>query len=252
MKGRHYFISDAHLGARSHANPLEVEQRLVRFLDSIADDAAAIWMLGDIFDYWFEYRYVVPKGFVRFLGKLATLADRGVEIHFLVGNHDIWMFDYLEKEIGATVHHDPVEVDLLGRRFYLAHGDGADDRSRVFHFLRWLFRNKVCQRLYAAIHPRWSGGFALSWSQHSREKGNEALEEQEYQGESGEYLVRFVKQYSEQNPDIDYYLFGHRHIMLDLMVSRKVRMMILGDWIQLYSYAVWDGEAMMLMQFEEE
>ena len=121
-----YFASDAHLGARFHKDPLAIEKKLVRWLDSIKEDASAIWFLGDMFDYWYEYKYVVPKGHVRFLGKLAELSDRGIEIHIFIGNHDIWMFDYLQKEIGVIIHRDTLTIDLLGKRFFLGHGDEVD------------------------------------------------------------------------------------------------------------------------------
>ena len=246
-----YFASDAHLGARFHKDPLAVEKKLVRWLDHIKEDAQAIYFLGDMFDYWYEYKYVVPKGFVRFLGKLAELSDNGIEIHFFIGNHDIWMFDYLPKEIGATIHRYVLTVDLLGKRFFLGHGDEVDYRSKSFRFIRSLFRNKFCQWLYAGIHPRWSFGFALGWSLSSRKSGlkNEVAG---YQGENKEYLVQFAKEYLQSHPDINFFIFGHRHIMLDLMLSRTSRILITGDWMQHFSYIVWDGEALFLDQFEAE
>lgn len=247
-----YFASDAHLGARFHKDPLEVEKRLVRWLDSISADASAIWFLGDMFDYWYEYKYVVPKGHVRFLGKLAELSDRGVEIHLFTGNHDIWMFDYLQKEIGAIIHRDTLTIDLLGKRFFLGHGDEVDYRSKAFRLIRWLFRNRFCQWLYSAIHPRWSFGFALSWSLSSRKSGLERDEEKGYQGESAEYLVKFAKDYLKEHPDINYFIFGHRHIMLDLMLNRDSRILIAGDWMQYFSYIVWDGECLYMDQFLED
>lgn len=148
-----FFASDAHLGARFHKDPLAIEKKLVRWLDSIKDEAMAIYFLGDMFDYWYEYKYVVPKGFIRFLGKLAELSDSGVEIHIFIGNHDIWMFDYLPNEIGAIIHRDVLITDLLGKRFFLGHGDEVDYRSKAFRFIRALFRNKFCQWLYGRIHP---------------------------------------------------------------------------------------------------
>lgn len=247
-----YFASDAHLGARFHKDPLEIEKRLVRWLDSISADASAIWFLGDMFDYWYEYKYVVPKGHVRFLGKLAELSDRGIEIHLFTGNHDIWMFDYLQKEIGAIVHRDTLTIDLLGKRFFLGHGDEVDYRSRSFRFIRWLFRNRFCQWLYSGIHPRWSFGFALGWSLNSRKSGLEKKEEKEYQGESSEYLVKFAKYYLKTHPDINFFIFGHRHIMLDLMLSRDSRILIAGDWMQYFSYIVWDGNSLYMDQFMED
>jgi UDP-2,3-diacylglucosamine hydrolase len=246
-----YFASDAHLGARFHQNPLALEKKLVRWLDRIKEDALAVYFLGDMFDYWYEYKYVVPKGFVRFLGKLAELSDAGVEIHFFIGNHDIWMFDYLTKEIGAIIHRDVLTVDLLGKRFFLGHGDEVDYRSKMFRFVRTLFRNKFCQWLYAGIHPRWTFGFALGWSLSSRKSGLKN-ESSEYLGESGEYLVQFAKTYLQTHPDINFFVFGHRHIMLDLMLSRSSRILVAGDWMQHFSYIVWDGEALFLEQFEME
>jgi UDP-2,3-diacylglucosamine hydrolase len=246
-----YFASDAHLGARFHKEPLEVEKRLVRWLDSIKDDAGAIYFLGDMFDYWYEYKYVVPKGFVRFLGKLAELSDAGVEIHFFIGNHDIWMFDYLPKEIGAIIHKDVLVTELMGKTFFLGHGDEIDYRKKSFRLMRSLFRNKFCQWLYAGIHPRWTFGFALGWSLSSRKSGLED-EKHKYQGENEEYQVIFAKEYLKEHPDINYFIFGHRHIMLDLMLSRTARILIIGDWMRHFSYAVWDGENMLLEQFEAE
>lgn len=246
-----YFASDAHLGARFHADPLAVEKRLVRWLDAIKQDASEIWFLGDMFDYWYEYKYVVPKGHVRFLGKLAELSDAGIRIHFFIGNHDIWMFDYLPHEIGAVIHREPLTIYLLGKRFFLAHGDEVDNRSRAFRLMRYLFRNPFCQWLYAGIHPRWTFGFALGWSLSSRKQGLKAEGESNgYQGEAGEYLVEFAKAYLKSHPDINFFLFGHRHIMLDLMLSRTSRLLIAGDWMQHFSYISWDGENLFLDQFE--
>ena len=247
-----YFASDAHLGARFHEDPIAIERKLVRWLDSIKADAKAVWFLGDMFDYWYEYKYVVPKGFTRFLGKLAELSDNGVEIHIFIGNHDVWMFDYLPAEIGATIHREPLTIDLDGKRFFLAHGDEVDNRSRSFQLIRWIFRNRVCKILYSAIHPRWTFGFALGWSLSSRKKGLKKMEETVYKGESSEYLVQFAKSYLETHPDINFFIFGHRHIMLDLMLSRTSRILIAGDWMQYFSYIVWDGENLFLDQFEAE
>ncbi len=251
-----YFASDAHLGARFHRDPLAVEKRLVRWLDGIKEEAQAIWFLGDMFDYWYEYKYVVPKGHTRFLGKLAELADSGVEIHIFIGNHDIWMFDYLPSEIGAVIHREPLTVDLLGKRFFLAHGDEVDYRSRTFRVIRSIFRNRFCQWLYSGIHPRWTFGFALGWSLSSRKSGLKKKEEEiaatGYKGEAGEYLIAFAKSYLATHPDINFFIFGHRHIMLDLMLSRTSRVLIAGDWMQYFSYIEWDGQNLRLDQFEAE
>ena len=159
-----YFLSDLHLGARYFRSAHEAEKRAVAFLDHIKDDAAEIYLLGDVLDYWYEYRYVVPKGFVRFFGKLAELADNGVKITWLIGNHDIWIFDYLPSELGIEVADGVLEKDILGKRFFLSHGDGVGRMPLPFRFMRALFRNRFCQWLYSGIHPRWTIPFALGWS----------------------------------------------------------------------------------------
>jgi len=247
-----YFISDAHLGARFHKDTRAIEQKLVRWLDSVKGDAAAIYMLGDMFDYWYEYKYVVPKGHVRFLGKLAELADSGIEIHIFAGNHDVWLFDYLPKEIGAIIHDGTITVELLGKKFFLGHGDEIDFRSYGFRFLRALFRNKFCQWLYTGIHPRWTFGFALGWSFNSRKKGLKQHQAIEYQGEEAEYMVQFAKEYLKTNPDINFFIFGHRHIILDLMLNKTSRLLVSGDWMNYFSYIEWDGEELFIEQFEAE
>lgn len=249
-----YFVSDAHLGARFHKDPLAIEKKLVRWLDQIKADASAIWFLGDIFDYWYEYKYVIPKGHVRFLGKLAELTDAGIEVHIFIGNHDIWMFDYLPREVGATIHRELLTIELLGKNFFLAHGDEVDSRSWSFQLLRKIFRNRFCQWLYAAIHPRWTFGFAMGWSLSSRKSGLKKTEEEgyeKYEGERTEYLVCFAKDYLKTHPEINFFLFGHRHILLDLMLSRNARILVIGDWMKLFSYVEWDGNELALKLFEE-
>ncbi|GHT36738.1 UDP-2,3-diacylglucosamine hydrolase [Bacteroidia bacterium] len=243
-----YFVADAHLGARYHRDSLAVEKKLAGWLDSIKGEAAAIYFLGDMFDYWYEYKYVVPKGFVRFLGKLAELSDLGVEIHLFLGNHDIWMFGYLAEELGAVIHKDVLTVDLLGKRFFLGHGDEVDNRSRLFCFLRAFFRNRICQWLYAGIHPRWTFGLALGWSHNSRVEGLKKETNHACQGE--QYLVNFASEYLKSHPDINFFLFGHIHTLLDYELTPASRLLVVGDWISLFSYAEWDGETLALKQIE--
>lgn len=245
--GKIYFISDLHLGAAALADPMGNERRVVRFLDAIKDDCDELFLMGDIIDYWFEYRYVVPRGFTRFLGKLGELTDRGVRLHWFTGNHDIWIRDYIPSETGAVVHHEPEEVERQGRRLYLAHGDGLGDDSRAYKVMARFFRNRTCQRLFAAIHPRWTVAFAHAWSRHSRLSGDEFPD---FLGEDKEHLVRFAKDYLRGH-DIDYFIFGHRHIMLDLMLARSRRVIILGDWIRHFSYAVMEGGSLRLDAFDD-
>ena len=247
MKNKIYFASDMHLGSDLSENPKVTEKRFIRWLDSIGDSAKVLYLLGDVFDFWFEYKKVVPKGFVRFLGKIADMSDKGTEIHFFTGNHDIWIFDYLPLETGVIVHKEPLTTEIGGKVFFLAHGDGLGDNSRSFKFIRWVFHNRICQILFAGIPSRWGIGMAHSWSRSSRKKTAPLP----YLGESKEHLVLFAKEYIKKHPETDYLIFGHRHIMLDLMLSNKSRMMIIGDWIQFFSYAVFDGENLSLEQFEE-
>ena len=250
MKKNVYFLSDAHLGSRAIPHGRMHERRLVRFLDSIKDKASAVYFLGDMFDFWFEYKLVVPKGYTRFLGKVSELTDNGVEVHFFTGNHDIWCGDYLEKECGVIMHRKEIVTEIYGKVFFLAHGDGLGDNDKRFKFLRWLFHNKAAQTLFAAIHPRWAVDFGLNWAKHSRMKRVDG-KEPPYMGEDREYLVLYAKEYLETHPEINYFIFGHRHIELDLMLRRDSRLMILGDWINFFSYAVFDGEHMFLEEFIE-
>lgn len=245
-----YFLSDAHLGSLAIAHGRTQERRLVRFLDSIKDKASAIYLLGDMFDFWDEYRYVVPKGFTRFLGKLSELTDSGVEVHFFTGNHDLWTYGYLEEECGVMVHKAPVTTEIYGKVFYLAHGDGLGDPDNKFKFLRKLFHNRTCQRLLNFVHPRWGMALGLNWAKHSRLKRADG-KEAPFMGEDKEYLVRFAREYKHSHPNIDYFLFGHRHIELDLSIDKTTRMLILGDWIWQFTYAVFDGEHLFLGEYVE-
>lgn len=245
-----YFLSDAHLGSLAIEHPRMQERRLVRFLDSIKHKAAAVYLLGDMFDFWYEYRYVVPRGYTRFLGKLSELTDLGVEVHFFTGNHDIWAYDYLEKECGVVLHKQPLTTEIYGHTFFLAHGDGMGDPDRKFKFLRAVFHNRVCQRLFSSLHPRWGMWFGQTWAKHSRLKHNET-EEPAYMGEHREHLVLFTKDYISRHPDIDFFIYGHRHIELDLQLTKRSRMLILGDWITQFTYAMFDGEFMHFGEYVE-
>ena len=245
-----YFLSDAHLGSLAIDHSRTQERRLVRFLDSIKDKASAIYLLGDMFDFWNEFKYVVPKGYTRFLGKISELTDMGVEVHFFTGNHDIWTYGYLEQECGVILHRKPLTTDIYGKVFYLAHGDGLGDPDSKFKFLRQIFHNHTCQVLFNAIHPRWSMWLGLTWAKHSRMKRADG-KEPAYMGEDKEFLVRYTKQYMQTHSDIDYFIYGHRHIELDLMLSRKSRMMIIGDWIWQCTYVVYDGEHIFLEEYVE-
>ncbi len=243
-----YFLSDAHLGSRAIKNSREQELILVQFLNSIKEKAKEIYLMGDMFDFWFEFKNVVPKGFTRFLGKLSELTDSGIKIHFFIGNHDLWCQDYLEQECGVTIHRDPKIVTIGNKKFYLAHGDGLGDPDWKFKILRSMFHNRFLRFLFASIHPRWSLSFGLNWAKHSREKRVNGLEP-EFQGEKNEHLIIYSKALLEKKPDINFFIYGHRHIMLDLMIRKDSRVVILGDWINHFSYAVFDGEHLFLDQY---
>lgn len=247
--GKIYFISDCHLGAGTLENPLDFERRVVRFLESIEDDCSELYLVGDIIDYWFEFKYVVPKGFTRFLGQLGKMTDKGIKIHWFTGNHDIWIFDYIPQETGCILHTEPLETTLNGKKLYIAHGDGLGDDSKMLKFMRGFFHNKTCQWLFKLVHPDLTTQFAHWWSKKSRLSGDDFPE---FLGENQEYLVLFakdkLKEKQSQNSHIDYFIFGHRHIELDLMLSRDCRLFILGDWIKHFSYAVMDENGRMWME----
>lgn len=260
-QGKVYFTSDAHLGSGYHAQPLEVERRLVRWLESIRPTASAVYFLGDMFDYWFEYRTVVPRGYTRFLGTLSLMSDEGIEIHFFVGNHDVWFADYIATEVGAKIHHHCEVVDILSKRFRLSHGDEeCSHEGWVQRLLYRTFRSKICRWLYAGIHPRWTVGFAMSWSLYSRKQGvrRQTLGKiphayhNDYFNLEDEYLIKLGKELAMRQPDIDYFLFGHRHLMVDMALRGDKRILILGDWLRYNSFAVWDGSVLYLEQFEVE
>lgn len=245
-----YFISDAHLGSLAIRHRRTQERRLVRFLDSIKDKAAAIYLLGDMFDFWNEYKYVVPKGYTRFLGKLSEITDMGVEVHYFTGNHDLWTYGYLEQECGVIVHKKPITIELYDKEFYLAHGDGLGDPDNKFKLLRKMFHSSLCQKLLNFMHPWWGMQLGLNWAKHSRLKRADG-KEVPFMGEDKEYLVQWTKEYMKTHPNIDYFLYGHRHIELDLTLEKKTRMIILGDWIWQFTYAVFDGERLYLEQYVE-
>lgn len=245
-----YFLSDLHLGASYYKDKRERELRVVSFLESIRDTASEIYLMGDVLDYWFEYRTVVPRGYVRFFGALASLADSGVKITWFIGNHDIWLFDYLRDELGIRVV-DGVEVkEILGKKFFLNHGDGVGHLTPGFRFIRWLFRNRMCQKLYSGIHPRWTVPLAYLWSAHNR---NILEYKPEFRGMDEEPLAIFARDYYRNvDPSINYFVFGHVHVVVDEPISPTCRFVILGDWITEFTYAIFDGERFEIRKFIDE
>lgn len=247
MRDKTYFVSDLHLGASYIADPRNHERRICRWLREIAPSARALYLLGDVLDYWYEYRTVVPRGFTRFFGTLAELADQGVEITWLRGNHDIWIFDYLPAEIGLKVEDGLIRRTIDGRVFVMEHGDGVGEMRRTYRWMRRLFRNRVAQRLYAAIHPRWTVGFAHRWSSHSRLHGEADREELR----DDDKLVRFSREYLAGHPEVNYFVYGHRHILAERQIGQDCRVVILGDGFRHMSYAQWDGHRLILAKMPE-
>lgn len=236
---RVYFLSDLHLGAHSFADPKKAEHNVVEFLDSISSDASEIYFLGDVLDYWFEYRYVVPRGHIRFFGKLAQLTDAGVKITWIIGNHDIWIFDYLPEELGVEVADGSIIRKIGNRIFFLSHGDGVGKTPVSFQAMRNLFRNRICQKLYSAIHPRWTIPFALGWSRKSRRQGMEL--NKCITVEAIKKLQEFAAADHSAHPEIDFYIFGHVHAQSRKMVD-KAEVITLGGWVDVFDYLVFDGD----------
>ena len=245
-KSKIYFVSDIHLGAPALNNNREREQKFVAWLDEIKQDAAALFLMGDIFDYWFEYKKVVPRGFVRTLGKIAEIADSGIPVHFFTGNHDVWVFDYLPSELGVQIHRSEMRISFSGKKFFLAHGDGLDPYDKGYHFLKKLFTNRFLQWMYARIHPNLGIYLAHKWSKKSRLTKGMSVP---FHGEDKEGLLHFAKSVLEDE-EVDYFIFGHRHLLLDLPLEKKSRYINLGDWITHYSYGVFDGEKFELKKYK--
>lgn len=243
-----YFASDFHLGVPDHATSLEREKRIVRWLDKVAVDASEIYLVGDLFDFWFEFKTVVPKGFVRLLGKLAELSDRGIQLHIFHGNHDLWQFGYLDEELGCKVYAKPITVNLNGKQFYIAHGDGLGPGQKWFKFILSIYRNYYFQRLFAFFHPN-IGITTANWFSH-RSKQQTYTEHPEFLGEDKEHLMLHAKEIQSQTP-IDYFIFGHRHLPFDKIMGQS-HVINLGDWMEYNTYAVFDGVSVELKSYEDK
>jgi len=248
IRNKLYFASDFHLGTGTYASAREREKRLVRWLELIKADAAEVFLMGDVFDFWFEYKTVVPKGYIRFLGKLAELADAGVKLWMFKGNHDMWMFDYFERELGATIISNEMEIERNGKKFYLHHGDGLGPGDNFYKFLKRFFRSRFCQWLFARIHPNLGVGIANYWSTHSRIAN---LNNEHHKPGEQEWLVKFSNELL-QTHFYDYLVFGHRHLPLDIQLNAQSRYINLGEWVNACSYAVFDGQTLRLEYFENQ
>ena len=241
-----YFASDFHLGNSSAKFNRLREKKIVRWLNHISKDAEEIYLLGDIFDFWFEYKYVVPKGFVRFLGTLAHLTDSGIRIHLFCGNHDLWLRDYFQDELGIFVHKQRETPALYGKTFMLGHGDGLDPKDKKYKFINSIFKNKFCISAFATLHPRWAIAMAQKWSRSSRASHSE--KDMIDLGEKEPIYQFCLKTLESQN--IDFFVFGHRHLVCNKKIKDKTRYINLGYWNIYGHYAVWDGENLELKKFD--
>jgi UDP-2,3-diacylglucosamine hydrolase len=242
-----YFASDFHLGVPTFEQSLEREKRICRWLDSIKPDAAEIYLVGDIFDFWYEYRYTVPKGNVRLQGKIAEITDAGIPVHFFVGNHDLWMKDYFKQELSVSVFHEPVTRTYNGKTFYIGHGDGLGPGDKGYKLLRKIFVSPLCQWLFSRLHPNLAFYIARRSSKRSRVITGDS--DEKFLGNENEWLYLFCRDYLKTHA-VDYFIFGHRHLPLDLDVDGKARYINLGEWIQYNTYAVFDGKSLSLLKFE--
>jgi UDP-2,3-diacylglucosamine hydrolase len=242
-----YFLSDFHLGAPDHDSSLEREKIIVQFLDEIKNDAAEIFLAGDMFDFWYEYKKVVPKGYVRLLGKLAELSDRNIPMHFFAGNHDMWMKDYFQKELNIPVYYHPKEFERNGKKFLIGHGDGLGPGDHGYKRLKKFFRNPISKWLFGILPPVAGMGLASYLSRRSRTQTGAS--EEIFLGEDKEWLIIYCKeQLKEKN--IDFFVFGHRHLAIDHRLTATSRYINLGDWIRYYTYAVFDGEKLDLKSYK--
>jgi len=244
-----YFASDFHLGIDARLSSGDREQQIVRWLDEVSLDASEIYLVGDLFDFWFEYQAVVPRGYVRFLGKLAEIADRGIPIHVFTGNHDMWMSDYFEKEMGLQLYRAPVIREIGGKKFLIGHGDGLGPGDHGYKFIKRVFAHPLSQWLYARLHPNFAFVMANFWSGKSREKADS---KDEWLGKEKEWLVMYA-QNKIKKMDLDYLIFGHRHLPIDCTLDNNhSRYINLGDWLFFNSYAVFDGTEVEIRFFEND
>jgi UDP-2,3-diacylglucosamine hydrolase len=241
-----YFASDFHFGVPSYEASLQREKVVVAWLDQVKHDAHSIYLVGDIFDFWFEYKYAIPKGFIRFQGKLAELRDAGIPIYFFTGNHDMWMFDYFQKEIGIVIYREPQELVINQKKILLGHGDGLGPGDSMYKIQKKFFNSKVCQWLFARIHPNLGMGIAQLWSKESRIANTKR--EEKFDGEENEFLLTYCREVEKINHH-DFYIFGHRHLPLELNVGSNSKYINLGEWVNFNTYAACDGMTVSLNTF---
>jgi UDP-2,3-diacylglucosamine hydrolase len=243
-----YFVSDAHLGFPDHATSLVREKKLIAFLKEASADAKEIFLVGDIFDYWYEFKSVVPRGFTRLLGTISEITDSGIKVHFFAGNHDMWSFGYLEKECGVMFHKDEYIAEYNGKRFIVAHGDGMGPHDKGYKFLKKIFTSKVLRWMFSRLHPNFNLWYGQSWSYRRRKR--EKPEEYTFLGEEKEHLLQYSLHLLEKE-HYDYMIYGHRHVPYHKRHNDKTDIVLLGDWLHHYTYAVYDGTGIELKYFRK-
>lgn len=242
-----YFASDFHLGAPNYEKSLEREKAIVSWLNHIESTALEIFLVGDIFDFWFEYKHAIPKGFVRLQGKIAQLTDSGIPVHVFTGNHDMWIFDYLPKELGIQLHREPQTREFYGKKFMIGHGDGLGPGDRGYKFIKKVFENKFCQWSFARLHPNFGYWLANYFSKSSRAStGNE---DEVFEGKEKEWLYIYCEKVL-LTEHFDFFVFGHRHLPLAIELSNNSNYYNLGDWIKYYTYLEFDGEYVSLKKWD--
>lgn len=247
LKGNIYFASDLHLGIPNREASLEREKAFVRWLDMVSADAAEIYLLGDIFDFWFEYKKVVPRGYTRLFGKLAELTDGGLPIYIFTGNHDLWLKDYFSEELGIPVYKEAQIRTFQNKKFFLAHGDGLGPGDRGYKMMKKVFTNPLCQFAFRQLHPDFAAKTALFFSRKSRDA--QAHDEVKFLGIEDEWLCQYALRKLEKE-HFDYFVFGHRHTPVNIDLNKQSKYCNLGDWIKHRSYAKFDGESLSVLFFE--
>lgn len=243
-----YFASDLHLGARAVKDNRANELRFVRWLEEVRKDATEIYLLGDIFDFWFEYKKVVPKGGVRLLGKIAEIADSGIPVYYFAGNHDAWLFGYFEKELGIKVYHKPLDIILAGKKFQIGHGDGLGPGDKFYKFMKVVMDNKLCRFLFTWLHPDIGQWIALQWSKKSRERNDY---EDSYLGDDREWLFQYCQEELKRE-HYDYFVFGHRHLAIDKVLNAEgSRYINIGEWFSECNYGIFDGKEFTLKKYTD-
>lgn len=244
---RIYFASDLHLGTPTYEKSLARERLFVQWLDQIKADASELFIVGDLFDFWFEYKHAVPRGFVRVLGKLAELSDAGVRIHLFTGNHDVWIFDYLPCELNATLYRNPAVFERFGQKALVGHGDGLGPGDHGYKFIKKIFTNRLCQWLFARLHPNFGVGLADYFSRTSR--AHTGHKDGTYLGDENEWLLIYSKEQLAKDPSLNHLIFGHRHLPILRKIGPEATYINLGEWLNYNTFGIWDAQGFHLMRY---